>query len=168
MFQVKVCVTTPSFIIYLIPHASTSCFNEIYRNYSGTYESQYYANTQLIEGMCETEVDSLKIKSNRQRKENQSSTELWGNQLWVIPALLIYAGITGILLSQENKRTNEKLTKISHSGLSGTTALLPPSQLHCGPSVHSPSGASVTGGLKWSHWEERLLDDALAWVLTHG
>lgn len=162
MFQLKVCVTTPSFIIYLIPRASTSCFNEIYGTYSGTYESQHYANTQLIEGMCETEVDSLKMKSNRQRKENQSSTEPWGNQLCVTPALLICSGITGRLLSQENKRTNEKLTKISHSGLLGTTALLPLSQLHCGPSVHSPSWASVTGGLKLSHWEERLLDDALA------
>lgn len=45
VFQLKVRVTTSSFIIYLIPCASTSCFNEIYGNYSGTYYSQHYVNT---------------------------------------------------------------------------------------------------------------------------
>lgn len=107
------------------------------------------------EGMCEAEVDTLKMKSNRQRKENQKSTELWGK------SALSYTGTPYIFrnnwdTTQSRKQTHKwKADQVTfrslgnHSPAASVTAPL--------WSLRSfPSRASVTGGLKWSRWEEWL------------
>lgn len=56
------------------------------------------------EGMCETEVDTLKMKSNRPSKENQNSTELWGK------SALSYTGTSYIFRNNWDTTQSRKQT----------------------------------------------------------
>lgn len=86
------------------------------------------------EGMCETEVDILKMKWNRQRKENQNRTELWGK------SALSYTGTSYIFRNNWDTTQSRKQTHKWKADQDLTLRSL---------GNHSPAAASFTAPL-WS------------------